>query len=514
MKRNSIIVGTLWLMIAGIITRLLGFVYRIYLSSLIGSEGMGLYQLISPIYFLLFTICSAGCQTAISQLVAAENAHGHTHNMKRILWSCLIPSTLLGLILCFFTHRYAYWIASYLLHDARAASSIQILCLGLPFCTSSSCFKAYFHGLQRMDVPAIEQVIEQLFRMAVIYFLSPLLSRSDVASTCTYVVYGTVAGDLISCLYTVIAYSVYRRRLPSSSYRDPFPHLLKPILFIVIPVTGSRLLTQLLSSFENIMLPTVLQRAGMSSSAALSIYGEFSGMVMPLLAFPSIITGALSSNLLPLVASAKASGNYRLIHLSIHRSLRLTFLISFLFTAIWGSLGVIIGNALYPGTQAGALLRLIGFFCPFLYLQSTLGGLLNGSGLQNQMFLYQLLSSGLRIFILLTFGPHYGFTAFLLGMLGSMILSTVLSLWKILSTYHMKLSLLKGLGLPFLSGLATLLLLCWAVSYPPFALSTSLPALCIACLAGCLIYFGALCASGSLTKKDLQEVLKLVRHKT
>jgi len=365
-----------------------------------------------------------------------------------------------------------------------------------------------------MDVPAIEQVIEQLFRMAVIYFLSPLLSHTNVAETCSYVVYGTVAGDLVSCLYTVIVYSSHRRHLPASSYRDPFPHLLKPILLVVIPVTGSRLLTQLLSTFENIMLPTVLQHSGMSSSAALSIYGEFSGMVMPLIAFPSIITGALSSNLLPLVAGAKAGGNYRLIHLSIHRSLRLTFLISFLFTAILGSLGLMIGDLLYPGTQAGSLLQLLAFFCPFFYLQSTLGGLLNGSGLQNQVFLYQLLASGLRIFILLTFGPHYGFSAFLLGMLTSLVLSSILSLWKILSTYHMKLSLLKGLGLPLLSGLATFLLLRWAAHSPAFHLQSSLPALLLACFTGCLIYLSALCLSGSLTKKDLQEVLKLVKHKT
>ena len=233
MKRNSVVTGTLWLTAAGLISRLLGFVYRIYLSGLIGSEGMGLYQLISPIYFLLFTLCSAGCHTAISQMVAAESAHRHTQNMQRILWICLVPSTALALLFVLLIQEFSPWIAVHIIQDARAAEGVRILCLGLPFCVSSSCIKAYFHGIRQMKIPATEQVIEQICRMSVIYMLAPLLSQSDVTTTCSYVVYGTVAGDFVSCFYTGIAYGIHRRRLPYSSYREPFPSLLRPLLLII-----------------------------------------------------------------------------------------------------------------------------------------------------------------------------------------------------------------------------------------------------------------------------------------
>ncbi len=519
MKRRSLITGTLWLTGAGIITRLLGFVYRIYLSNLIGSEGMGLYQLISPIYFLLFTFCSAGCHTAISQLVAAENARRHPANMRRILWICLIPSALLGLLCAAAVYNFAPWIAVHILHDLRAAEGIQILCLGLPFCIASACIKAYFHGLQRMDVPAIEQVVEQVFRMGVIYWLSPLFSGSDMALTCRYVVYGTLAGDLVSCLYTLTAYGLHRRRslklLLSSAPRPQSGRtLLAAILVIVLPVTGSRLLTQLLSSFENIMLPSVLQRSGLSDSAALSVYGEFGGMVMPLLTFPSIITGALSSNLLPLVAGAKAGGNMNRIHTAINQSLRLTFFIAFLFMALFGSLGLLMGDLLYPGTGAGSMLQSLALCCPFLYLQTTLAGILHGSGLQNQIFLYQLLSSGLRIFILLTFGPIYGFTAFLAGMLASMILSTLLSLHKILTLYHLKLRLCQTFCLPLLSSLLTYLLVQLGQHHIPSYFSANTSTLLLSLLFGCLLYFLLLILTKSITKKDLLEVLNLLKHST
>ena len=144
MKRNSVVTGTLWLTAAGLISRLLGFVYRIYLSGLIGSEGMGLYQLISPIYFLLFTLCSAGCHTAISQMVAAESAHRHTQNMQRILWICLVPSTALALLFVLLIQEFSPWIAVHIIQDARAAEGVRILCSDFPFASAAAVLKRIF----------------------------------------------------------------------------------------------------------------------------------------------------------------------------------------------------------------------------------------------------------------------------------------------------------------------------------------------------------------------------------
>lgn len=512
MNRNTLVTGTLWLTAAGLISRILGFVYRIYLSGLIGSEGMGLYQLISPVYFLLFTICSAGCHTAISQLVAAENARRHPQAMKRILWVCLIPASLLGLVFSFAVRYWAPWIAASILQDARAEQGIRILCTGLPFCIASTCLKAYFQGIQRMDVPASEQVVEQIFRMLVIYLLSPLLSRSNVADTCAYVVIGTVAGDLISCLYTVFLYSRHRRKQPIFAEPPTVASLLRPLLMIILPVTGSRALTQLLSSLENILLPAALQQSGLSSSDALSLYGELSGMVMPLISFPTILTGAMSSNLLPLVAGAKASGRFQTIQTAVHRSLQLTLWISFLCMAVFGSLGVPIGQFLYPGTDSGSLLQTLSLLCPFLYLQTTLNGLLNGSGLQSSMFWYQLLCSLLRIAVLRFLVPLYGFPAFLFGFLISSMISAVLCLHKILRTYHMRFLPVQSFLLPLLAGSLTYLILRLGDLLSGSRTGQSLSFLILLCAAGCLCYLLLLMLTGCLKKKDLREVLKLVKH--
>lgn len=511
MIKNSFITGTLWLSGAGLITRLLGFVYRIYLSNLVGSEGMGLYQLLTPVYFLIFTLCSSGIHMAISRMVATQRANSHYHNMARVVFAGLIPSFSVSLLFSGLLFWKADFVAVFILGDARTAAGLQILCLSLPFCALSSCCKAYFHGLQQMTVPAIDQIIEQVVRMGAVFLAAPLLSAQNLERTCCIVVAATAAGDILSCFYVSGAFTLSCRKYRNSSAPASYRTLFTTLLLISLPVTGGRVVTQLLSCFENIMLPSALQRFGCSASEALSLFGVFGGMVMPILLFPSVLTGSISANLLPMAAQAQASGNMRLIQLCIDRVIRFTFLLAFLCTALLGGLGDRIGAFLYPGTEAGHLLVLLSAFCPFMYLQGTLGGLLNGLGLQNSAFIHQLLSNALVVLTILFAVPHYGFPAFLTGYLLSLILASVLNLGKLLSAFRQRLSILKSIGLPLLSCVCVILSV-RALRILTSDIITAAPlSLTVTLLIVILFYLLALLISGSITKKDLSQVLQLFR---
>ena len=111
MKKNSFVAGTLWLSGAGLFTRLLGFVWRIFLSNRIGSEGMGLYQLLMPVYFLLYTLCTSGICVAISRLTATRRSSSPYHTMTRIVWAGLLPSVFLSLLLSGLLFFYSDFIA-------------------------------------------------------------------------------------------------------------------------------------------------------------------------------------------------------------------------------------------------------------------------------------------------------------------------------------------------------------------------------------------------------------------
>ncbi len=511
MKKNSFVAGTLWLSGAGLFTRLLGFVWRIFLSNRIGSEGMGLYQLLMPVYFLLYTLCTSGICVGISRLTATRRSSSPSHTMTRIVWAGLLPAVFLSLLLSGLLFFYSDFIAVSVLGDGRAASGLRILCLSLPFCTTSSCCKAYFHGLQQMTVPAVDQILEQLIRMGTLLLLAPQLGAENLERTCRLVVWATVAGDVLSCFYAACAFarcSLLHRSQPVRT-GPSFGGLFHSLFVIALPVTAGRVITQLLSCFENIMLPAALQRFGCSSSEALSLFGVFGGMVMPILLFPSVLTGSVSANLLPVAARACSAGDKRQIRLCIDRVLRFTFLLAFLVTALLSSLGDLLGAFLYPGTAAGALLMLLAVFCPFLYLQGTLGGLLNGLGLQNAAFLHQLLANAVTVLTVLLAVPRFGFPAFLGGYFLSLLLSSILNLRKLIHTFARGLSVWKSFSLPLLACAAAVLSLRFLRRLPAITALPSLLQLAGGFLSILLFYLLTLFFSGSVTKKDLSQVLKI-----
>jgi len=90
MAKKSFIGSAVILMIASFIVKIIGFIYRIYLSNLIGAEGMGLFQLISPVYSLIILTLTSGVSIAVSKMVAEEMAKGHHVNLRRITGCALV----------------------------------------------------------------------------------------------------------------------------------------------------------------------------------------------------------------------------------------------------------------------------------------------------------------------------------------------------------------------------------------------------------------------------------------
>ncbi len=133
MKSQSIIKGALILTTANIITRVLGFVYRVYMSNVIGAEGMGLYQLIVPIYMLVWSISSSGFTTTISKLTAQENAKKEYGNIGRILKQSMAASFLISIFLAVIVYIFSNYIAVSILKDNRAEIPLKVISLCFPF---------------------------------------------------------------------------------------------------------------------------------------------------------------------------------------------------------------------------------------------------------------------------------------------------------------------------------------------------------------------------------------------
>lgn len=405
-RKNPLIIGTLLLASASVITKGLGFIYRIWLSRLIGSEGMGIYQLIFPVLGICYSICCGALQTAISKFTAESNN-------KSYYRLGLLLSLTLSVLCTFILWNSANFISTYFLLEERCTSSLKILSLSLPFNSIHSCICGYYLGRKKTEIPAISQLLEQSVRMIFLLMISYLLQTITVETAILALVIGEIASAIFCSLSIQISFSM-NQDTPTTL---PIFTRLKNLLSLSLPLSANRFILSLLQSIEAIMIPSRLQLSGLSQATALGIYGVFCGMAMPFILFPNALTSALSMMLLPEVASEQAKNNKKRITYTATRSSEYCLYMGILCTGIFVYLGNLLGELFFPNTQAGIFISTLAWICPFLYLNNTYTSILNGLGKASLTFTHHLAGTVFRLFFVVFFIPKHGIIGHFLGIL-------------------------------------------------------------------------------------------------
>jgi len=439
MKTKSIAKGALILTLAGIITKILGFFYRVYMSNTIGAEGMGLYQLIVPIYLLIWSISSSGISTTISKLTAQENALKRYGNINRLLIHSMIISVSLAFILSIIIYFWSDTICIVFLKDSRAILSLKLISFCFPFMAAGSCIRGWFFGLQETLTPAVSQVLEQSVRMLTIYFLAGIFIPKGVEFAAAAAVMGMSLGEIASFAYVYLSHKHFKKS--KKLFSKPTMNIIaiySMILSMAIPLTANRMTGSFLSTIENILIPQKLQAFGLTQKDSMALYGELSGMIMPLIMFPSSILMALSTTLLPAISKASAKNDTNRIIVTLKKSMTFTSIIGIGTCGLFITYPNEICDLIYNRFELGKLLFLIGISCPFTYMQVTFSGILNGLGEQIFIFKTSLLSSIINISFIYFLIPKYGIYAFIFGYMTSLLLTTLICIIKIVKKTKLK----------------------------------------------------------------------------
>ena len=147
---------------------------------------------------------------------------------------------------------------------------------------------------------------------------------------------------------------------------------------MALPLMGNRLVLNLLSSAEAIWIPSRLVLSGLTSREAFAIYGVLTGMALPFIFFPSAITNSMAVILLPAVAGAQADGREHHIREAVLTSLRYSLYMGILCIGVFTCFGDFLGNIVFHESSAGYFMKVLAWLCPFLYLATTTGSILNG----------------------------------------------------------------------------------------------------------------------------------------
>lgn len=425
--KNPVVSGALLLSFAGILGKIIGFFYRIFLSRTIGAEGLGIYQLIFPICTICFAITVSGLSTTLSKYIA-EYRERDPSAPKRLLKICILISGGLSLFMMLLLIRYAGFIAQNILLEPRCEPLIPILALSIPLASVHSCIHGYYYGKKKAAIPAASSCMEQFARVAFVFLAYQIQSEQGQSIDVSIAVWGLVFGEAGAFLLCATSLPFSKDKAAArGAYRMPSPT--KKLLAYSVPLTMNRLALTLFASFESILIPSRLVLFGYSQSDALSVYGILTGMALSIITFPTVFTNSVSVMILPAISEADSRNDADKISKVISQTIFGCLLLGSVCTIGLLATGAWIGDFLFGNALAGKFICMLSFICPFLFLSSILSSIMHGLGMPGYPFLLNLLGSMIRIFFVYVLVPIRGLPAYLTGMLLSQMFTSLFSVW-------------------------------------------------------------------------------------
>ncbi|MDO8685048.1 MAG: polysaccharide biosynthesis protein [Clostridiales bacterium] len=483
--------GAALLAAAGLVSKLFGFAYRIYLTNQIGAEGVGIFQLISPIYSLIILTLTSGISVAAARMIAREKAKDQQGRALRITFiaalSSFIPGVLVSIVMFFNLN----FISNVMLNDKRTLYSLAVLLPCIPVIAISSAIKGYFYGLSEMLPGAITQIVEQIVKISFLAFFVTYFkgfAGMKLEYVCAIATLGMAVGEIVNLLILFIVFLVrknklirrgrirsirtIRRNICNNSLgnigkiegirkkqrpltavfagqtRGLFTELVKSAW----PVSANRFITSIMSAVELILIPRQLVAGGLDPQLSMQEFGRLSGMALPLILFPSLITSSLSTSLVPGISECASVNNYRGLNQRISKAIQITAVLGFAFTAIFMTLSKEVGDLFYRKENIGDIIYLLSFSCIFIYLQQTLTGILNGLGRQRVLLQNSLIGYVLRILAVYFLVPVWGLKVYIIALILCLILVSLLNLTALVKATGITLLLRKWFIKPALIG--------------------------------------------------------------
>ncbi len=377
--------GTVILTLSGIMVRILGMLNRIILSRWIGAEGLGLFQLVLPVYGLMAAMVSFGLPGAMAKMIAERYALRDYPGREKIKKMAFKLVTALAFILILLYWTAVFLLGDVILPDTRISLPLKIAPFGFLFAAMSQILRSYFQGLSNMVPTAVSQLVEQSLRFSLGLLGVILLLPYGLEYAVTGIMLGVIAGEVFGFLSLLL---LQKRDTAAGSLRHGTPNLsrhrslrlLKEMLLLSFPLLIIRISGSLTHAAESFLIPSRLQEAGFSTTEAVSLFGQLSGMALPLLFLPTVLIFPLNSALVPYIARHKVLRQKESLNNIIILSLWGVLLLGVLSAFVLYYFSSQLTSFLYGDIDASCLVSLLAWAAPFAYIQFNGAAILHGLG--------------------------------------------------------------------------------------------------------------------------------------
>lgn len=404
MPKRGLFFGAAILLICNFISRSLGFIYKIILVRLIGTAGIGITEMTSPVYTFALVGASLGIPLALSRLLAREIGQRRYQNLRLMERTALIMLCLLGAFAALICYRFAPTLLQHF-STGEGAEYLRILSPAVFLVTVCSGFRAYFQATKQIAIIGVSQNLEQTVRVISGSLMVWLALPYGVEKQIAAVAAATVLGELCGLLFIMHAYLRQRPRSAIAPTATSAGIGLRLLAFGA-PVTVQRLISSAILMLQAMLIPLALQQGGFSSAEATDAYGNFSGVALSLVHLPGIFTATLAMALLPSIAECEH--NRVRLNSRINQSLQITAVIALPFTLLFIEFADELTEWLFNAPAAAQSLQVLALAAPFIYAQTALTSILQGMGKLNALFISLTLSGGLFIGTICLLTPNLG----------------------------------------------------------------------------------------------------------
>ncbi|WP_210609487.1 stage V sporulation protein B [Priestia flexa] len=510
--------GTIILIIAGLITRVLGFINRVVIARMIGNEGVGLYMMAVPTLVLVITLTQLGLPVAISKLVAEAQALGDKRKIKKILVVSLSITCTLSFIFTFSLIVFAPIIAKTFFTDERTLYPLLAIIPVIPIIAISSVIRGYFQGLQQMKPAAYSQVIEQVVRITLIAVCTKAFLPYGIEYAAAGAMLSSVFGELASLFYM---FYMFKRKKKLTVRRNFFQSLrdgkdtFYDLMRIAVPTTGSRMIGSISWFLEPIVVAKSLAIAGVATTIATQQYGELTGFALPLLMLPSFITVSLSTALVPAISESYAKNQMKQIQYRLHQALRLSFITGGLAVVVLYVFANPVMELMYGSDKAAIFVKVMAPFFIFSYFQGPLQAALQALDLAKAAMINSFIGAAVKtaLIFLLASQPTLGIMGAGLSIVVGTMLVTLLHLSTVMKQIMYKLQIMD-----YVKSFIVMLAAGWVGQYAFTHLFSNLPLVLqtlVSIAVTSLLYVILLLLFKLVTKEELHRfsILRLFKKK-
>jgi len=453
MKKHAkqIFWNTLLLTVAGLFIRTVGVGFQVYLSNRVGAEAMGLFSLMSGVYGFALTFATSGIYLGVTHLVVDALGKKQPERIAPAMRRAILYALSFGTAAFLLLYGFARPIGILWLKDERTVTSLRLFGISLPLISLSSVFSGYFSAVRRSFKNAAVQVFEQAVKIGFTVYLLAFLFPHDIEKTCCAMVLGGVLAEVVSFFCNFLLYLADRKRYTKSGRSRLESHEGKRLIKIALPVAITAYIRSALVTVEHVLIPEGLRNSGSSHQTALIAYGSIQSMALPIIFYPAALISSFAGLIVPEIAECHVEKSTRRIAYMLSRVWWIASLFSIGVAGILICFSFEIGDALYPGTEAGKYIRMLAPLIPIMYVDTATDAVMKGLGEQIFSMNINIADALISVVMVWLLIPRFGIAGYLVTIYFSEIFNTVLSIWHLLSITSPHLRLFKWVAAPLLS---------------------------------------------------------------